>query len=247
MKMAKMDGPSVSISFALLIQRLASPSSLATYRMPRLQELLSKGALRFFQKPLKYPELSAVDCRRNLSCFGVAPVLPLYLQFALVILAVSVQPFVVPLYLEQQLGSLSAVFLFFAAWPLAVLVGLMPCFNLAARNGSYRRVMALGLGYLALYQLLLAGLPPHDFLTSGVLALVYGLHCGLFWLPRHVLVSFAIASHRVGSQTSIMQLIALGVGVIAPITAGAVAERLSFEASFFLAAGFSLLSMLPLF
>jgi hypothetical protein len=173
--------------------------------------------------------------------------LPLYLQFALIILAASVQPFVVPLYLEQQLGSLAAVFLFLAAWPLAVLVALKPCFNLAATGGSYRRVMSLGLAYLALYQLLLAGLPPGDFLTTALLAIVFALHCGLFWLPRHVLVSFAVASNRVGSQTSVMQLIALGVGVLAPITAGAVAERLSFKASFVLAAGFSLLSMLPLF
>ena len=173
--------------------------------------------------------------------------LPLYLQFALIVLAASVQPFVVPLFLEQKLGSMSAVFVFLCAWPLAVLVGLMPCFNLAARGNRYRWVMSLGLGYLALYQLMLASLGSNDTLTLGALVVVYALHCGLFWLPRHVLVSFATASHRVGAQTSTMQLIALGVGVLAPITAGAVAERLSFEASFLVAASFALLSIFPLF
>jgi DNA-binding NtrC family response regulator len=57
MKMAKMDGP---VCFDLLrgINPKARVTILSGYvQDAAAQELLSKGALRFFQKPLKYPEL----------------------------------------------------------------------------------------------------------------------------------------------------------------------------------------------
>ncbi|MEK6807631.1 MAG: MFS transporter [Nanoarchaeota archaeon] len=151
------------------------------------------------------------------------------------IFAFAIYDFVLPIFTEDQAGSLALVGIIVSLVYVASLIAEVPVGRLVDRYGRIRVLMiattslaALGIIYFAL----------NDILWLASLSLIVGVLAVAFWIPSAVLVrQFSPKNMLNASQGIYLTITQLG-WIGGPILAGFIAETLSPKHNFLIFAGF---------
>ena len=151
-----------------------------------------------------------------------------------------------PIFVYQVYESISAVFLFQLIWGMLDFMIFIPVFNLGMHLKNPKYFMALGIVFYV-FALFFLGRSDGTSNAPIILATVfYTLYASFYWLIRHWFFSLNADHKKVGRQVTIANAITLLMGFIGPILAGILSQLSSFNATFFFAAFFAFLGIVPI-
>lgn len=169
----------------------------------------------------------------------------LYTSTVLRSLAASMMGMFAPLYLFHLGYSLTQILLFMALEYAVFAISSVTLGAHSVVHVGHERSIAFSTPLLLAYFALmyeLASTPSYFYL----IALVLGIHNGLYWVAYHSEFAHVGNRREMGSEIGLLKVFIGVMSIIAPAIAGYLIEGFGFAALFAVSAGLSLLSLIPL-
>lgn len=165
----------------------------------------------------------------------------------LMLFAMGMMELVLPIYLFETFGSVRAVFLWQVCWNVGILVLFVPVFSLAMRLKRPMLFMAFGLFVYAVAMRMVSMIAEGDANLVFACALLHGVSAAFYWPIRHWLISKIVDFRAIGHQISLLTVLRIGLGCVAPVLAGVISVREGVTDLFMVGTVILLLSTVPLF